>query len=215
MNTKTVLITLASIAGVLGLIAFFVVFYAGSGSYVVTSNGGNNSTSSGLITLPHATSTLASSTSTSAGSSNTSGATSTADNSGASFATDFSSPAISWNEGRETMGITGAALVGNQLTFKMQIAMGATGECVPMNLRLVKDESGTLQAPNTEQFAFPESGSCEGAPNATYNAQEVVFTVNPAAMPLFFLTGGTSNVYFEVATTTDGGLSVTVPSTSD
>ena len=210
---KKALIILWSVAGALGIIAFFVVFYSGSGSYVVTSNGpagGNpNASTTGILALPTTTASSTATTSSVAG-----GAPSTTIGEAPQFSSDYGSPVITWNEGHETMGITGASLAGNELTLNIQIAMGTDAECVPLNIRYVADESGTLAPPVTPGFVFPESGSCEGAAGATYNDQAITFTVNQAAFPVFFTTGGTSNVYFQVATTTGGGVSVSIPSTN-
>ena len=108
----------------------------------------------------------------------------------------------------------GATLQGNQLTLNLAIAMGNIAQCIPLNIRMLQDEQGDLAAPITPQFTFPESGACTGAPGATYTDQQVVFTVDPTMFPLFLTTGGASNIFFQIATTTAGGLTVNVPQKS-
>jgi len=206
---KKALITLSIIAGILAVITFFVVFYGGSGSYVVTSNGTPNASTTNVFSLPTTTPSSTTSTAFEA----TSTATSTAISGTPDYTATYSSPVITWNEGRETVGIMGASLAGNQLTLTLQVAMGPAAECVPLNLRLVANESGLLAPPTTPQFTFPESGSCEGAPGATYNDQAVTFTADPSLFPVFITTGGTSNVYFQVSTTTNNGIQIMLPST--
>jgi len=88
--------------------------------------------------------------------------------------------------------------------------MGSITECAPLNLRLVADDSGSFTPPDNN-FAFPESGSCKGAPGATYGAQPIIFTVDSATFPLLFTTGGGSNTFFQVSTTTFGGVNIMIP----
>lgn len=204
---KLTLIILASTAVVLGIIAFFVVFYSG-GTYAVVSNvngtSSSPSASSTLLVLPSASSTPTSTASSTYG--NTSGTS-------GPFATNYSIPPITWTEGGEEMGVTGASFDGvNQLTLRLEIAMGSSTECVPVNLRMLTDEQGDLATPETTQFTFPETGSCQGAPGATYNNVPVIFTVDPNKFPLFLTTGGISNLFFNVATTSYGGVNIVVPS---
>jgi hypothetical protein len=114
------------------------------------------------------------------------------------------------------MSVTGASLSGTQLTLDVQVQMGSASECVPMNMRLVTDENGDLAAPLTAQFAFPDTGTCNGTPDQTYSDQQVVFTVpNPTAFPFILTSGGTANLIFEVATDTSGSLTVQLPPESD
>lgn len=211
MDIKKTLIAVWITAGILGVIAYFVVFYSG-GNYIVKESGNTGSSS-----FPAASSTAllpASSTTGIASGTPSSTAIDTPGGSSESFASTYSSPAASWKEGNETMSITGASLQGNQLTLDLEIDMGPSMECVPMNMRLLADEEGDLVAPATTQFSFPETGTCEGAPNATYGGENVVFTVDPGAFPAFVTTGGTSNIFLQISTTTNGGLTVQQPSQS-
>jgi hypothetical protein len=211
---KRALIIISSVAVVLGIVAFFVVFYGG-GTYVVNSPLPSDSTyssSTAATASSTASSTLANISS--SASSTDSGGLAEGSSTLAEYASDYGQSPMTWTEGGETMAITGATLSGSQLTLKLAIQMGAVAECVPMNVRLVADEKGDLTAPLTTQFAFPESGSCEGTPGAMYNDQEIVFTVDPATLPLVFTTGGTSNKFFELSTTPQGGISIAPPPTS-
>jgi hypothetical protein len=132
----------------------------------------------------------------------------------AEYASDYSQSPMTWAEGDETLSVTGATLSGSQFTLKLTIQMGSVAECVPMNLRLVADENGDLVAPLTTQFAFPDSGTCQGTPGAMYSDQEIVFAVDPNSLPLVFTTGGTSNKFFELSTTPQGGITIAPPPTS-
>ena len=201
---KRALIILSSLAAILGVISFFVVFYSG-GNYVVSSPLPSNSTYS-TSTAANASSSASS---TLANASSTSGSSTLAE-----YASDYSQSPVSWGEGAETISITGANLSGSQLTLKLSIQMGSVAECVPMNVRLVANEKGDLTAPLTTQFSFPESGTCQGTPGAAYSNQEIVFTVDPTTLPLVFTTGGTSNKFFELSTTPQGGITIAPPPTS-
>jgi hypothetical protein len=117
-------------------------------------------------------------------------------------------------EGNETISIAAANLNGSQLTLTLSVQMGSVAECVPLNVRLVADEEGDLTAPLTAQFTFPDTGTCEGTPGVTYNDQQIVFNVDPTTLPLIFTTGGTSNKFFELSTTPQGGITITPPPTS-
>ncbi len=97
------------------------------------------------------------------------------------------------------------------MTFTLTVQTGQSPECVPLNLRLVADEQGDLEPPNPASFAFPDSGNCNGAPNQTFANQTTTFTVDPTAIPLLFTTGGSSNIFFEIATSSDNGLNVLFP----
>ncbi|MGC9968545.1 MAG: hypothetical protein ABSC29_02325 [Minisyncoccia bacterium] len=134
------------------------------------------------------------------------------------FASEYPPPyPVTWAEGHETFSITGAAFQGNQITFSLAIEMSSVSECVPANLRLVTDESGTLEPPSSpagSTFTFPDTQNCGGTPGATYS-QSVTFAVGPSvAVPFLFTTGGASNVFFTVATDTAGSVDVALPSRS-
>lgn len=210
---KRALIIVTSVAVVLGIIAFFVVFYGG-GNYVVSSPLPNDSTYSS------STVATASSTASSTLANASSSASSTDDGLGgasstlAQYASTFDQSPITWMEGGETISITGANLNGSQFTLTLAIQMGSVAECVPLNVRLVADEEGDLTAPLTTEFSFPDTGTCEGTPGVTYNNQQIVFNVDPTTLPLIFTTGGTSNDFFEVSTTPQGGITITPPPTS-
>lgn len=210
MNLKNLLITLSSIAGVLGLITFYVVFYANTGTYVVNSDGSSSAVfSTSTIDLSSSTtSSTLSLASSSASSSNDGAGTST---SSAQFSSNYSTPPISWTQGNEAMYVTNATLSGTQLTLQLQITMGTVAECVPLNLKIITDESGNLASPVTPQFTFPDSGTCAGTPGETYSGQQVVFSVDPTVLPLILTTGGSSNVLFEINTTQNGGLTIQLP----
>jgi len=207
---KRALIILTSIAVVLGVIAFFVVFYGG-GTYVVNSPLPSDSTySSSTIATASSTSSSTLANASSSASSTDSGASSTL----ADYASTYAQSPITWMEGNETISITDANLNGSQLTLTLTVQMGSVAECLPLNIRLVADEEGDLTAPLTAQFTFPDSGTCEGTPGVLYNDQQIVFNVDPTSLPLVFTTGGTSNKFFELSTTPQGGITITPPPTS-
>lgn len=210
MNLKNVLITLTCIAVVLGAIAWYVVFYANTGTYIVNSDNSTNevfSTSTASSTLASSTASSSLSLASSSASSSATLATSTAQ----PYSVNYTTPPITWSEGNEAMAITGAQLAGSQLTLDLQITMGQVAECVPLNVRIVTDENGDLAPPVTPQFTFPDSGTCTGTPGEIYSDQQVVFSVDPNAMPLILNTGGSSNILFEVNTDQAGNLTVELP----
>ncbi len=225
MNLKTVLIALSSLAGLLFIITFYVVFYGTGGTYVVSSTLGPDAaifSSSTTSTVPFASgitasgtvsSTLAfasSTTPSSTGAGGTLSATSTGVEAGTGAAP------ITWTQGNETMSITGASISGVQLTLDVQVAMGAISECVPLNLRLIADEQGDLSPPVTPQFTFPDTGTCNGTPGETYSAQPIVFALtNPGVFPIVLTTGGTANILFEIVQNPDGSLNVQLPPNTD
>lgn len=147
---KTILIVLSAAALALVVLTAFVVFYP-SGSYapVVVQNEGatfsnlSSSTVSSTTSLFIPSSTALSSTTTTA----------------AEFSSDYSAPyPVAWKEGGEQFSVISAALQEGQLTITLAIQMGAVSECVPVNMRLVTDESGTLAppiSPATSAFVFP------------------------------------------------------------
>jgi hypothetical protein len=212
ISFKTLVIVLVIVAVILGGIAYAVIF--GIGTQVVqpqtaTTTAANASSSTATFVFP--SSTLSSSSATGiAGASTTASGTD-------SFASTFSAPyPVSWTDGQSSFAISGATMVGNELTLFVNITLGNLPECVPINLRLISDEEGDTAAPTSpDQTNFPLSSStCQGDANAVYQNQALTFTVDPAASPFLFLTGGTSNVYFEVSTTTDGGVDVAIPQQS-
>lgn len=190
---KTTLIFLSSLAIILGIFAYFAVF--GSGSYAVTGSRGSGAfapASSSIITLA-STSVPASVSSTQI---------------------TFPAPLVSWPESSATISVTGLALQGNTLTFSLSVTNGSSPTCVPLDLRMVVDESGDLNPPNPSFFSFPDSGNCNASPGKTYQNQNVSFSIAEIPFPLLFTTETSSSTFFEVATTTDGQLTIVLPGTS-
>ena len=213
MNLKTTLITLFCFAGVLILVTFYVVFYGSAGTYVVSSMLGPNANifaTSTAASANEATSSTAASTLALASSSADSTTSST------STATQVDTTPVTWTQGNETLSVTTASLSGSQLTLGVQVTMGSTSECVPLNLRLIADEQGNLSPPITSQFTFPDTGTCNGTAGETYSTQPIVFALdNPGAFPVVLTTGGTANILFEVAQNADGSLTVQLPPQTD
>lgn len=131
-----------------------------------------------------------------------------------SFSSTFGVPSVSWKDGGATLSLTGATLQGNRLTFMLTVRIDDSPTCVPLNLRLVADESGDLQGPDTPGFAFPDNGNCNGMAGATYPNQYVAFTVDPQNFPLLFTTNEASSTFFEIATTSENGIMVDLPGTA-
>ncbi len=219
MSLRKILLVIVVIDFVLATIAYFVVFYNTPGTYeVATSPLPTTSTSYPTSSLALATTTVSSTTESSTipiSTSTVTGGTPVGNPSQSIYASDYAIPyPLSWAESDASISIMGATLQGNQLTLNLAIAMGNIAQCIPLNIRMLQDEQGDLAAPITPQFTFPESGACTGAPGATYTDQQVVFTVDPTMFPLFLTTGGASNIFFQIATTTAGGLTVNVPQKS-
>lgn len=212
MNLKIILITLSCIALAFFIVTFYVVFYSGSGTYVVSSDTGPDAGIFSTSTGGAGVSTTASSTA----SSSPALASSSSPGGGASSTESGGGTQITWTQGSETMTITGAMVSGSQLTLGVQVAMGSASECVPLNLRMIADEQGDLAPPITQQFTFPDTGTCTGTAGETYSAQPVVFTLpTPTTFPLILTTGGTANILFEVVQSPDGSVSVQLPPSSD
>jgi hypothetical protein len=210
MNLKTTLITLSCIAGLLIIITFYVVFYAGGGTYVISANLGSNAgifaTSTNGATTPAggATSSTASST------------LALASSSASSTATSIAAPAVTWTQGNEALSVINASAAGSQLTLGVQVTMDSVAECVPLTLRMIADEQGDLSPPITPQFTFPDTGTCNGTAGETYSAQPIVFTLpDPVTFPVILTTGGAANVLFEVTQNPDGSLNVQLPPNTD
>lgn len=211
MNLKNTLIVLTTFAILIGVAAVFVVFYNPA---ISTISGTPVSSTSLFSLMKNSTSGTAS-----GNASDTNNISQTTGNqaSGPQFASSYSSPyPLQWTEGQSILTITGAAIEGNQLALAVAVQTGNNVECIPMNMRLVIDEAGNLENPAVQQFSFPDTNSCNGTPNTAYDAQAVSFSLGPnLSAPFLITTGGTSNIFFEVATTTDGGISVTLPATTD
>ncbi len=211
---KTAFIVLAAAALALSVITYFVVFFP-SGSYapVLVRQGGSGATTSfGNFSALTSTTSMVSSTP----GANAATSTPPAAPSG-TYATEYAAPyPVSWDEGHERFSVTGASLQGNQFTLDLAIQMGNTSECVPLNIRFVADEAGTMKLPDSPPngaFIFPDTQSCNGTPGATYS-RSLAWTVDPALPSFLFTTGGAANVYFLAATTTPNGMSVTFPPSS-
>ncbi len=223
MNLKKALIILGTVAVLLGIAAVFAVFYNPSISVIP---GVASPSSTSLFSLTKGTSGIASAGNatgsaadaffgnTPAGGS----ASSTGSQSGTpQFASTYAWPyPLQWTEGQSTLVIAGAAIEGNQLVLAIVTHIGSQQECIPMNVDLVVDESGNTESSTPAQFSFPDTNSCNGTPNTTYDAQNFSFNLNPNMQAPFLLTtGGASNIFFEVATTTDGDVTITLPATTD
>lgn len=205
MELKNALVILTTLAVLTGIAAVFVVFYNPAISTIPGTP--ISSTSPFSLMRNNASGTVG-------GASGANNATSASNSQ--QFASSYSSPyPLQWTEGQSTLTITGAAIQGSQLMLAIVVQTGKNAECIPMNMRLVIDESGNLATPASPQFSFPDTASCNGTPNKTYDAQAVSFSLGQnLSAPFLITTGGTSNIFFEVATTTSGGISVTLPATT-
>lgn len=201
---------LACVAVVLGITAYIVIF--GTGTQVIQpQDAGSASSSATTFVFP---SSATSSSSLATGNATSSGISTTTYE---SFSSNFPSPyPVVWSEGQSSFAISGATIAGNELTLLVNVTLGDIPQCVPINVRLISDEQGDMIAPTSPSLTnFPLSTStCEGTSNTLYPSEPLTFTIDPANAPFLFLTGGTSNVYFEVATTTSGGLDVLIPQQS-
>lgn len=206
INLTVIFWILACVALVLGVEAYIVIF--GTGTEVIQPQNAGVSASSSQIAFVFPSSTAPSVSGGVASSSASSSLMS------ATFSSVFSSPyPVAWAEGQSSFAISGATLTGDQLTVMVNVTVGDIPQCVPINVRLISDEEGDMAAPSspTQTNFLLSTSTCEGTPNTLYSAEPLVFTVDPANMPFLFLTGGTSNIYFEIATTTNGGLDVSIP----
>jgi len=206
INLNALFAVLACAAIVLGIAAFVAIFGAGTQVVQPQNTGGPVGSSTVTLILPSSTA----SSSLAAGSN----ASSTVFQ---SFSSNFSSPyPVTWSEGQSSFAISGATLTGNELTLMVNVTLGEIPQCVPVNIRLISDEEGDMVAPTSPASTnfLLNTSTCEGTANTLYPAEPLTFTVDPTNAPFLFLTGGTSNVYFEVSTTTDGGLDVAIPQSS-
>jgi hypothetical protein len=207
INLNILFSVLVCVAVILGVTAYIVIFGAGT-QVVQPQNTGEPTPTSSIATFILPSSTASSSMMGSVG-----GSTTTFE----SFSSTFSSPyPVTWSEGQSSFAISGATLVGDELALMVNVTLGDIPQCVPINVRLISDEEGDMVAPTSPTGTnFPLSTStCEGTSNSLYPNEPLTFTVDPTNAPFLFLTGGTSNVYFEVSTTTDGGLDVALPQNS-
>lgn len=216
-RTRTILIILSFIAAALGVLAAIIVFYpVGSYQEITPQRGPSTSNTSSFNRTSSTGNAFASSTPgmTTSGAGNP---TSTQTNVAGRFASDYSPPyAINWMDGKEQFAVTGASLRDGELMISLAIQMGNVSECVPVNVRLVSDESGTLRAPDAPSggtFAFPDTQTCNGSPGALYS-ESLVWKIGSVASPFLLTTGGASNIFFTVATSSSGGVDITLPSRS-
>ena len=212
INLNVVLAILACIAVGFGVAAYFIIFGAGTQA-IQPQNISAPTASSGPSVFIFPSSTASSPLSAAGGT--PSPATSTITS--GIFSSILSAPyPVTWSEGQSAFAISGATLAGDELTLLVNVSVGAIPQCVPVNMRLISDEQGDMVAPiSPAQTNFPLSTStCQGTSNTLYPSQPLTFTVDPANTPFLFLTGGSSNIYFEVATTTNGGLDVSIPQQS-
>ena len=206
MTLKSVLITLSCFALLLIVVTFYVVFYSGGGTYVVSSVLGGPNAALFSSSTASTTGAMASST--------TSSTLAIASSSPSGMTIDATP--ITWTQGNEKLSVVGAMLSGSQLTLGVQVTMDSVGECVPLTLRMIADEQGDLSPPVTQQFTFPDTGSCNGTPGETYSAQPIVFALtDPVAFPVILTTGGAANTLFEVVQNPDGSLTAQLPPQSD
>lgn len=216
INFKNLLIILSTIAFVLGATATFVVFYNPNISANINKNSSSNSLFAIMKNSTGTTNQNASnSNNQTINTSNNSSSIST--NNANVFASSYSSPfPLQWQEGQSTLVITGASIQQNKIQFSISVQMGNQSECIPMNMRFITNESGNTENPIEQQFTFKDTNSCNGTPNTTYDKQTISFNIpQNTNAPFLFSTGGNSNIFFEVATTTDNGVSITIPTTSD
>lgn len=216
---RTALILLWVAAIVLGIVATIVVFYP-SGGYQPVVVQGTDTTSFSNFPTSTATSSLGNPTlpSSTTETATTSASGTTSGLAPGSFASTYTSPyPVTWSDSGATFAITGGSWNGNQLTLALSIQMGTNPSCVPIDIRLVTDESGDLAAPSSPSgpnFIFPDTQTCNGTLGETYS-ESVTFTVDPSVTAPFLLTtGGTANVFFNVATSTSGGVNVALPGNS-
>jgi len=133
------------------------------------------------------------------------------------YQTMFSQPyPITWSEGQPQLSVMGGTLQANQLILSINIQLGSSSQCVPINLRLITDEQGDMVSPTAPAMAnFPlaADGTCQGEAGTAYN-ESVTFTVDPLNAPFLFSTGDPANGFFEISTTTDNGIKIDVPQKS-
>lgn len=212
MATK-ILIVLLAVAIVLGIVAYFAVFTPGTYEFSSSAKPAASGTVS-FNSLVNGVATSGPSTATTTATSSPNAFTNPAVSS--TYASTYSYPYVmNWNEGQNDFSITGAVFDGANLVLALKIQVGNVGGCLPVDLRLVTDETGDVEAPTQTQYTFPDTNSCNGAPNKTYEGQTLAFPIAPTAPnPWLFTTGGTSNQFFQISTTTDGGLQIQLPTTS-
>ncbi len=215
MDFKKAYIALGSAAVILLIIAYIVVFAPGTYELAGTNTNGNGSGTLSLGQLAQGgTSTLPAD----SASSSASGSIAFPIPIGQSgvFVTNFSYPYIvNWSEGQNSFSITGAQVTATQIAFAVKVQVGSAGGCIPVNIGLVIDESGDIEPANQTQFTFPDTKSCNGTPGATYSKQTVTFSLSAVTpSPYLFTTGGASNQFFQVSTSTGSAVQIQLPSTS-
>ncbi len=207
INFNIILGVLVCVALVMGVTAYIVIFGAGTQIVQPESTSGPVGSSTATFIFPSSTASSALANGSSSASTTNFGA----------YSSNLTAPySVIWSEGQSSFAISGATLSGNNLTLMVNVTVGNIPQCVPINIRLISDEQGDMVAPTSPpQTNFPlNTSTCEGTPNTIYPSEPLTFTVDPANTPFLFLTGGNSNIYFEVTTTTDGGLDVSIPQQS-
>jgi hypothetical protein len=124
---------------------------------------------------------------------------------------------VNWQEGNESFSITGASFVEGELTLTLAVEVGSNPDCVADNMRFIIDETGDQEAassPAGPNFSFPDTGTCQGTAGSIYSESLIFPVADTIPSPFLLTTGGTSNIFFNVATDTSGGVDVTLPSTS-
>ncbi len=217
---RTALILLSLIAAALGVLTAVVVFYPVGSYQAIAPQMPSTTTSTDFGTGSSVGSATASSTQNAfAISTSGTGTLSGGGGTGASgqFGSEFSPPyPVTWTEGKEQFAVIGASFRDGELALSLSIQMGNDSECVPVNVRLVVDEAGTLRAPESPagaMFAFPDTQTCNGTPGALYS-ESLVWKIGSMPSPYLLTTGGTSNIFFSVATSSAGGVDVALPSRS-
>lgn len=208
LSLKSTLIVSASTALVLGVITYFVVF--GGPQDIQPAKNASSSTGTPAFTFPSSTTP-----GTIAGTDETTSGT-VASNMPTSFQSTFASTSVAWNEGQPTFAIKGGTLQNNQLALAVTVQTGNIPQCVPINLRIVSDEQGDMQAPvspSSQNFPLGQNGDCEGTANTSYD-QSLIFNIGGLNAPYIFTTGGTSNIYFEIIPMSDGSLELSIPQQS-
>ena len=216
-SVKTALVVLWSAALAFLVLTFIAVFYPPGEAGPTTLPFSLSSSTPGMATTTATTTAIAaqnpaptSSATSSAGATSTVTATAPGE-----FASEYSTPPVAWQDSGAQFSLTGASLSGNELTLTLAIQIGDSPACIPANLRLVANETGALRAPDSPaggEFTFPDTQSCNGTPGAVYSAS-VTFSVDGVAPPYLLTTGGAANQYFFAATSTDGGVNISLPAT--
>jgi hypothetical protein len=114
---------------------------------------------------------------------------------------------VDWEDASTSFDLTGVAIGAVTstdqvaLTFKINNTVSPssqeTSNCVPLYIRRVLDEQGDLQAPDQNTWTLPGDYCVQG--NQAYFNQIITFPIMASETSFLFTTGGTSNIYFEIA----------------